>query len=97
MYLLSKYCFQNLGVLREGDELLEVNGIPLMRRSTDEIVRLMVSTVDSRSGCISCKMYESDQSTRHTSVSADVHIIRYTNELMAAINQRLYYRTYYLG
>ena len=30
-------------VLREGDELLEVNGVPVMRRSTDEIVRLMVS------------------------------------------------------
>ena len=30
-------------VLREGDELLEVNGVPVMARSTDEIVRLMVS------------------------------------------------------
>lgn len=30
-------------VLREGDELLEVNGIPVIGRSTDEIVRLMVS------------------------------------------------------
>ncbi len=29
-------------VLREGDELLEVDGIPLTGRSTDEIVRLMV-------------------------------------------------------
>ena len=30
-------------VLREGDEVLEVNGVPVMGRSTDEIVRLMVS------------------------------------------------------
>ena len=30
-------------MLREGDELLEVNGVPVMGRSTDEIVRLMVS------------------------------------------------------
>ena len=30
-------------VLREGDELLEVNGIPIMSRSTDEIVTMMVS------------------------------------------------------
>ena len=29
-------------VLREGDELLEVNGVPVTGRSTDEIVRLMV-------------------------------------------------------
>ena len=39
-------------VLREGDELLEVNGIPVMGRSTDEIVRLMVSTPYSRDICI---------------------------------------------
>ena len=30
-------------VLREGDEVLEVNGVPVMGRSTDEVVRLMVS------------------------------------------------------
>lgn len=29
-------------MLREGDELLEVNGVPVMGRLTDEIVRLMV-------------------------------------------------------
>ena len=39
-------------VLREGDELLEVNGIPVMGRSTDEIVRLMVSTPYSRDICV---------------------------------------------
>ena len=33
----------NTEVLREGDELLEVNGIPVIGRSTDEIVQLMVS------------------------------------------------------
>lgn len=34
-------------MLREGDELLEVNGVPVARRSTDEIVRLMVSDTQS--------------------------------------------------
>lgn len=29
-------------LLREGDELLEVNGIPVIGKSTDEIVTLMV-------------------------------------------------------
>ena len=33
------------GLLREGDELLEVNGIQLMGRSTDEVIRLMVSVL----------------------------------------------------
>ena len=28
---------------KRGDELLEVNGIPIMSRSTDEIVTMMVS------------------------------------------------------
>lgn len=32
-----------LGVLREGDELLEINGIALHGKSTDEIIRLMVN------------------------------------------------------
>jgi hypothetical protein len=30
-------------MLREGDELLEVNGISVMGKRTDEIIRLMVS------------------------------------------------------
>ena len=29
-------------MLREGDELLEVNGIPVIGKSTDAIIRLMV-------------------------------------------------------
>ena len=33
-----------VGVLREGDELLEINGIALIGKTTDEIIRLMVST-----------------------------------------------------
>ena len=33
----------DLGVLREGDELLEINGIALHGKSTDEIIRLMVN------------------------------------------------------
>ena len=32
-----------LGVLREGDELLEINGIALIGKTTDEIIRLMVT------------------------------------------------------
>lgn len=40
---LSLSLFLVSEVLREGDELLEVNGVPVARRSTDEIVRLMVS------------------------------------------------------
>ena len=36
----------SLGVLREGDELLEINGIALMGKSTDEIIRLMVRGSD---------------------------------------------------
>jgi MAGUK p55 subfamily protein 5 len=39
---LLKGCDAELSdVLREGDELLEVNGVPVSGRSTDEIVRLM--------------------------------------------------------
>ena len=42
-------------VLREGDELLEVNGVPVTGRSTDEIIRIMVSGGGSMkllAGCI---------------------------------------------
>jgi hypothetical protein len=39
---LLKGCDAELSeVLREGDEVLEVNGVPVMGRSTDEVVRLM--------------------------------------------------------
>lgn len=31
-------------MLREGDELLEVNGISVMGKRTDDIIRLMVCT-----------------------------------------------------
>ena len=43
MFLLC-VCFNIIGVLREGDELLEINGIALMGKSTDEIIRIMVSS-----------------------------------------------------
>ena len=31
------------GVVHEGDELLEINGIPVVGKSTDQIGKLMVS------------------------------------------------------
>ena len=36
------YIGQTADLLREGDELLEVNGIPVIGKSTDEIITLMV-------------------------------------------------------
>ena len=39
-------------LLREGDELLEVNGVPVSGKSTDEIVTLMVSKLNYRSKII---------------------------------------------
>lgn len=41
-------------VLREGDELLEVNGVPVMGRSTDEIIRLMVSAHSTHMWLYTC-------------------------------------------
>lgn len=47
VYLLSNCLFvvffhTHTDMLCEGDELLEVNGVPVMGKTTDEILRLMV-------------------------------------------------------
>lgn len=40
--LLSKLHVNFADLLREGDELLEINGVPVTGKSADEIVTLMV-------------------------------------------------------
>ena len=37
------FAYVHVDMLREGDELLEVNGIPVTGMRTDEVIRLMVS------------------------------------------------------
>ena len=40
---LQKGCdAEQSGVVKEGDELLEINGSALIGKSTDEIIRIMV-------------------------------------------------------
>ena len=38
---MMMYCV-SLGVIHEGDELLEINGIPVVGKTTEQIGKLMV-------------------------------------------------------
>ena len=55
---LQKGCdAEQSGVVKEGDELLEINGSALFGKSTDEIIRIMVCCLSEKLLACLCLFY----------------------------------------